>query len=1241
VSEHPQGDDGALPSSAAARVDAVCDRFEDAWLSGQRPRIEDALGDAPQPERAELLRQLLRVELFYRRRDGERPVPDEYCCRFPQHAELIRGVFAEPEPCGFREMPIPSAAGQHAPGVDSQPTGPNAPAAAAALDPSGPAAAGQFPDIPGHEVFSVLGVGGMGIVYRARNKQLDRLVALKMITTGGAASPEQRARFLTEAQAVARLHHANIVQIYAIGEHNGQPYFSLELCEGGSLAAKLRGGPLPPREAAQLVETLAGAMQAAHERGIIHRDLKPANVLLTAGGRPKIGDFGLAKMVDAPAGWTASGAILGTPSYMAPEQAGGKTTEIGPAADVYALGAILYECLTGRPPFRAATPLDTVLQVLSQEPLPVRFFQRKLPRDLETVCLKCLEKDPARRYSTAAALAEDLHRFLAGEPIQARPMTLLEEIDLMMKDKQIVVMFNVIFAGLVGILALVYLTPNLVNCFSVGNPRDHELDFFPGRLLAPRLFGFGATLIGFMRPNWRNIVIGSIAAAGAVLVTLGAGVSAVDVATSFGVGAGIAVCLGTAGRFVARYSGRTILETLPGLILGGLVGGLMLAPGGFAQAADWVLGHHVSQSLRFELYGSGSRGVTSGQLFFALFLGGGFIGAILGGMALGAFHTWRDRGRLRRREGAALMSKPLPRPLPPPLPTREAQALPAPPATAPYLPAETTEGRSLLPLSLPPPSVVALPDDAPAVPGYELLGLLGRGGMGVVYQARHVQLRRVVALKVIRSYGPSEDDARERFQIEARSAARLHHPNIVQVYEVGEVDGQPYAALEYVAGGSLAHQLAGRPLPAQQAAQLLETLARAVDIAHHNGIIHRDLKPANVLLTPDGQPKIADFGLAKLVDEQAGLTPTDAVVGTPSYMAPEQASGQVHKVGPAADIYALGATLYELLTGRPPFLAATALETLKQVCLKEPMPPHRLVPSVPRTLEAVCLKCLSKEPRQRYASASELADDLCRFRHGQPTRARPPALWERWLVPLWRALWKRWLISLLPVALLGLLVAIFGVMGRDMLAYCSLTALFIVLLNDYYWKCFRRSREKQLVEARISRDDFPFVPITRCSDGWIIVQLSRLWFPSICSDCGAPTGNTRVTWRFAQVLDLSIPFCRACGTRFRRRRQIGTFVVVSLVEAILLALLCLLTGGGVPFKLVLIGQFWLNVLFLPLFIVFVYALATRTVLPVKVRRYSALDGTIEVRFRRTEYAERFVAWTRAWEKRLQQSKAHQ
>jgi WD40 repeat protein len=293
-------------------------------------------------------------------------------------------------------------------------------------------------------VFEELGRGGTGVVYRARHHRLNRVVALKMILAGGHASAADLARFRTEAEAVARLQHPNVVQIYEVGDAAGLPYLSLEYCPGGTLAERLDGTPLPPRAAAGLVEALARAVHAAHEQGVVHRDLKPSNILLANSQAPnpksqtedrtgwdlgfgawdfspKVSDFGLAKQLDSDTGPTATNAILGTPSYMAPEQAAGRGKYVGPAADIYALGAILYELVTGHPPFRAATQLDTILQVANEEPVRPRRLQSRLPRDLETITLKCLEKDPAKRYATARDLADDLHRFLAAEPIRARP----------------------------------------------------------------------------------------------------------------------------------------------------------------------------------------------------------------------------------------------------------------------------------------------------------------------------------------------------------------------------------------------------------------------------------------------------------------------------------------------------------------------------------------------------------------------------------------------------------------------------------------------------------------------------------------------------------------------------------------------------------------------------------------------------------------------------------------------------
>jgi serine/threonine-protein kinase len=367
----------------------------------------------PESTQEELLARLIE-EQIQRLRSGQDADIDKLAGRYPELAPELRelwGTVQAAEELGQSSIHFqPTADGSRNPDQTALPT------SAEAL----PRRFGKY------ELLEQLGRGGMGVVYKARESNPERTVAVKMILRGSLASPADVARFRAEAQSAARLEgHPNIVAVHEVGDCDGQPYFSMKFVEGTTLGKQIAKGPLPAREAAGYVAGVARAVHYAHQNGILHRDLKPSNVLVDHHGQPHVTDFGLAKRVEGGDSLTQTGAILGTPSYMAPEQASSNRGPLGPATDVYGLGAILYEVLTGRPPFQAANPLDTIMQVLEQDPVSPRLLNPSIPRELEMICMKCLQKPMSLRYASAGELADDLEAFLKGEPISARPLSVI------------------------------------------------------------------------------------------------------------------------------------------------------------------------------------------------------------------------------------------------------------------------------------------------------------------------------------------------------------------------------------------------------------------------------------------------------------------------------------------------------------------------------------------------------------------------------------------------------------------------------------------------------------------------------------------------------------------------------------------------------------------------------------------------------------------------------------------------
>jgi len=426
---HRRDQDDSLPIATYERIDREALAFEAAWsesLQGprDRPQAADFLEGFAGDERTELLRALLLLELEYRRQAGERPEMEAYLAEFPQNHEAVRSAFQQERE--QREAAALSSRLALRESLRSTPLvkeGSRETGVHDALAQDDQPIPGEFGD---YEILERLGRGGMGVVFKARQRSLNRVVALKMILSGRYASREEIERFRAEAESAARLRHPHIVPIYEIGEHEGRQFFSMGYVDGASLDQLTEESPLTSRDAAAYVRTVAEAVHFAHEQGVLHRDLKPSNVLIDIDDQPHVADFGLAKNAQSDHELTMTGQVLGTPNYISPEQALGRTKHVGPRSDVYSLGAMLYALVTGRPPFNAETTAATIMQLIEQEPVAPRLLNPSIDRDLETVILKCLQKDPGGRYASAKELADDLNRYLENVPIHARPIGVVE-----------------------------------------------------------------------------------------------------------------------------------------------------------------------------------------------------------------------------------------------------------------------------------------------------------------------------------------------------------------------------------------------------------------------------------------------------------------------------------------------------------------------------------------------------------------------------------------------------------------------------------------------------------------------------------------------------------------------------------------------------------------------------------------------------------------------------------------------
>jgi serine/threonine protein kinase len=788
----------------------------------------------------------------------------------------------------------------------------------------------------------------MGVVYKARHRRLNRLAALKMILSGASVSPVYRLRFLAEAQALARLNHPHIVRVYESGELDGGPYIALEFVEGGNLADQLRGTRMPEKQAANLLEVLAWAVQAAHAAGVIHRDLKPSNVLLRSDGTPVITDFGLAKDLASDGQLTGSGTVLGTPAYMAPEQAQGRN-DIGPAADIYALGIMLYECLVGHPPFQG-TSVELVMAQVMDKPLPPTRLRADLSPTLEAICLKCLEKEPVARYATAAELATDLRGFLAGNEVRATVVDREQWIAHWAKRSGFELLG--VLGGHEGARVYRAKQARLRRDVALKVVADSET----GRQAALERLERQASIASEVKRHYHKA-----GQAAPLLVAevydLGERDGLAYCAMEYAAGGSVAAMIervapvdrppwDAAELTLKAASALGMLHAL-GHVHGNLSpGNILLAADGSVTFTDlartpgrptddvYALGAMLYLLLTGRLPDAGLAVVSPGKVRVDL-------PARLESICL----TCLDPNPARRYQQGTDVADALKAFL------RDTQAL---------------------------PSAAAAAGDRGVPMGFTHIEPLGDTRLGRLVKARSAESVDVTLHQIdtARLSGAAKVQLTRTLSV----AAKMRHPHIHATLGIEEYGGRLTVVQEYLPGGTLTQRLASGPLKAGAAASLASAIAEAVHHAHQHGLFHGDLDPDKVLFAADGSPRVTDFRIAAEVESKWGAAQSgvlDVQLETRAgYKPPEYLLREPIKFTPAADVYALGALLAEMLMGIPPgdvFGTRAGLPDRKWIGLQRAAAISRRNATRSGLLERVCRKAMEWKPKNRHATAAQFA----------------------------------------------------------------------------------------------------------------------------------------------------------------------------------------------------------------------------------------------------------------------------